>query len=137
MEEKNKMNDINKDIHYLGEHLTNRRNQNGLITSMDKKIYYKEHKEELIKYRRAVVVLNQKYGKAEFPTMKELKDEKDIVRRKVNMLEKQKKILFAQKRALDVVVKNVEKTISNNREQKIDSSTRKHSQKDKSFGERG
>lgn len=69
--------EINQQIHYTGQYLSNKSIYGQMLASRSKKNFRTEHASEISKYEEAVQFLKSQYPDGSFPSIKSLKEERE------------------------------------------------------------
>ena len=75
--EKSKLRKTNEQIHYLGQYLFTKSIYGEFLKAPNKKIFRQAHSDELAQYEEALQILKQHSPDGKFPTMKDLRAEKE------------------------------------------------------------
>ena len=72
-----KLKKVNEQIHYLGQYLSTKSVYGDFLKSGNKKSFRQAHAEDIAKYEEALCILKQHSTDGKFPTMKDLRAEKE------------------------------------------------------------
>lgn len=72
-----KLRKTNEQIHYLGQYLSTKSIYGEFLKAPNKKIFRQAHSDELAQYEEALQILKQHSPDGKFPTMKDLRAEKE------------------------------------------------------------
>ena len=76
-----KLRKTNEQIHYLGQYLSTKSIYGEFLKAPNKKVFRQAHSDELAQYEEALQILKQHSPDGKFPTMKDLRAEKELLMR--------------------------------------------------------
>ena len=108
------INETNEQIHLLGKYFNTKEIQKQFIHSDDKNSFSMRYRAELESYRETVNLLKSRY-EGQFPSLKELKEQKGVQQKTMETLKERKEKATAYKRTLERIDSNVEMMIGEDR----------------------
>lgn len=100
---------VNSELRLLGQYYSTRKEWREYCRSGKSTVYYQEHKEGLALYKTVLEKLHEMYQTDQFPDIKELKKQKDLlVHRKEKLLQAEQK-LYGQRKELGAVIASRDK----------------------------
>ena len=105
-----KINEINEQIHLLGKYLNTKETHKKFLHSDDKESFLMTHQVELEDYKETVKLLKSRY-KDQFPSLKELKDQRGAQKKRMEVFKERKEKVSDYKRTLKRIDSNVEMMI--------------------------
>lgn len=100
--------DLNQQLHYTGQYLTNKAVYAQFRKSKNRQKFRQEHSAELALYESAVKSLKEKNGTQPIPTIKQLKEKKNLLLARKDTLRKQYDYYRDYKKELHTVCSNVD-----------------------------
>ena len=105
-----KINETNEQIHLLGKYLNTKETHKKFLHSDDKESFLMTHQVELEDYKETVKLLKSRY-KDQFPSLKELKDQRGAQKKRMEVFKERKEKVSNYKRILKRIDSNVEMMI--------------------------
>ena len=102
-----KLKKVNEQIHYLGQYLSAKPLYADLLKSTNKKDFRQSHADEIAKYEEALQFLKQTSPDGKFPTMKDLRSEKEMLTQQKNAQYETYQYFKDYHRELQTVCENV------------------------------
>ena len=101
------MKSINEQIHFTGQYLSTKRIYTEFLKSQNKKLFRKEHDEQIQAYEEARTKLKEFYPDGIFLPLKELKEQKIIMQKQLDELKKDLKYRRDYYKDLEIADANV------------------------------
>ena len=111
----NKLKEINEQIHYTGQYLSNRKIYTQYLKSRNKKHFREEHQAEILLYETARKFLKEHSGTDKLPSMKSLKEKKEKLAKLKNSQYAAYRNLRDYQKELKTVCSNVDMILRNDR----------------------
>ena len=83
-ETENRLKEVNQQIHYTGQYLSNKSVYSQFLRSKNKELFRKEHSAEITLYETALKILKEQSNNGKLPSLKLLKEEKELLIKEKN-----------------------------------------------------
>ena len=100
--------DVNQQIHFTGQYLSNKKTYQQMLRSINKGLYRKRHEPEIKAYEEARKYMKERFPDSQTPSMKILKERKSELLELREQYRNQTKSLDQQKQDLSVIFSNVD-----------------------------
>ena len=100
--------DINRQIHFTGQYLANKKAYQQMLKSLQKGLYRKRHGTEIKAYEEARQYLKERFPDSHVPSIKVLKEKKEELLGLKTQYKRQARLLGQQKKDLSVIISNVD-----------------------------
>lgn len=100
--------DVNRQIHFTGQYLSNKKTYQQMLRSINKGLYRKRHEPEIKAYEEARKYMKERFPDSQTPSIKILKERKSELLELREQYRNQAKSLDQQKLDLSVIFSNVD-----------------------------